>query len=188
MSGDRFATLAPRSQFYAFDVPSASRTCAFRRRGGTFGHFLIGWKKGAASANVPLADPSPNARLPEAANDDGVAWPLIRFPDGWHAACQSSFPQNLPLPAHRPEFLAAAGRWQIVGPEVAHTVNKALHQRQRYSQAPDRADACLERKHADHVRSHGTARWSGSTDRSTGPAKMVPRKAGIARPLGAPPT
>ena len=26
-------------------------------------------------------------RLPEAANDDGVAWPLILFPDGWHAAC-----------------------------------------------------------------------------------------------------
>ena len=24
---------------------------------------------------------------PEAANDNGFAWPLIPFPDGWHAAC-----------------------------------------------------------------------------------------------------
>jgi hypothetical protein len=24
---------------------------------------------------------------PEAANDNGLAWPLIPFPDGWHAAC-----------------------------------------------------------------------------------------------------
>ena len=23
----------------------------------------------------------------EAANDDGLAWPLIPFPDGWHATC-----------------------------------------------------------------------------------------------------
>lgn len=25
-------------------------------------------------------------RLPEAANDNGLTWPLIPFPDGWHAA------------------------------------------------------------------------------------------------------
>ena len=24
---------------------------------------------------------------PEAANDNGGEWPLIPFPDGWHAAC-----------------------------------------------------------------------------------------------------
>ena len=24
---------------------------------------------------------------PEAGNDNGLAWPLIPFPDGWHAAC-----------------------------------------------------------------------------------------------------
>ncbi len=24
---------------------------------------------------------------PEAANDNGLVWPLIPFPDGWHAAC-----------------------------------------------------------------------------------------------------
>jgi hypothetical protein len=27
------------------------------------------------------------AQPPEAANDNGLAWPLIPFPDGWHAAC-----------------------------------------------------------------------------------------------------
>ena len=26
-------------------------------------------------------------RPPEASNDNGFAWPLIPFPDGWHAAC-----------------------------------------------------------------------------------------------------
>ena len=27
------------------------------------------------------------SRAPEAANDNGAEWPLIPFPDGWHAAC-----------------------------------------------------------------------------------------------------
>ena len=26
-------------------------------------------------------------RVPNAANDNGGEWPLIPFPDGWHAAC-----------------------------------------------------------------------------------------------------
>jgi len=28
-----------------------------------------------------------SGRAPEAANDNGAEWPLIPFPDGWHAAC-----------------------------------------------------------------------------------------------------
>jgi hypothetical protein len=28
-----------------------------------------------------------HSRPPEAANDNGLAWPLIPFPDGWHAGC-----------------------------------------------------------------------------------------------------
>ena len=45
----------------------------------------------AAIAPVPEADYV--ARLmtygspPAATNDNGMAWPMIPFPDGWHASC-----------------------------------------------------------------------------------------------------
>jgi hypothetical protein len=29
----------------------------------------------------------PNFVTPRAANDNGLAWPLIPFPDGWNAVC-----------------------------------------------------------------------------------------------------
>jgi hypothetical protein len=28
-----------------------------------------------------------SAHVTEAANDNGAEWPLVPFPDGWHAAC-----------------------------------------------------------------------------------------------------
>jgi hypothetical protein len=34
-----------------------------------------------------LFQPSTFTELPKAANDNGLAWPLIPFPDGWNAAC-----------------------------------------------------------------------------------------------------
>jgi hypothetical protein len=34
-----------------------------------------------------LAYPQALHERPKAANDNGLAWPLIPFPEGWHAAC-----------------------------------------------------------------------------------------------------
>ena len=49
--------------------------------------FLDWLESRAASANVPIAEPSPNARFSEAANDNGMAWPFLPFPDACSAAC-----------------------------------------------------------------------------------------------------
>jgi hypothetical protein len=34
-----------------------------------------------------LVQPSTFNEPPKAANDNGLTWPLIPFPDGWNAAC-----------------------------------------------------------------------------------------------------
>ena len=36
---------------------------------------------------TPWPERSPQYEPPKAANDNGLAWPLIPFPDGWNAAC-----------------------------------------------------------------------------------------------------
>jgi hypothetical protein len=45
----------------------------------------------AAIAPVPQSDfvdsLTSYSRPPEAANDNGIAWPLLPFPEDWHASC-----------------------------------------------------------------------------------------------------
>jgi hypothetical protein len=45
----------------------------------------------AAVAPVPEKDFVSNSMAfngaPEPANDNGLVWPLLPFPEGWHAAC-----------------------------------------------------------------------------------------------------
>ena len=36
---------------------------------------------------VIALQPSPDAQLAKAANDNGTAWPIIPFPDSWYADC-----------------------------------------------------------------------------------------------------
>ena len=42
---------------------------------------------GGARVVMIALQPSPNARLPKAANDNGTAWPFFPFPDSWYTDC-----------------------------------------------------------------------------------------------------
>ena len=44
------------------------------------------WHVVSGGVRVVMIAP-PNAPLPKAANDNGLAWPFIHFPINWYAAC-----------------------------------------------------------------------------------------------------
>jgi hypothetical protein len=40
-----------------------------------------------AERDAFVARPQAPHERPRAANDNGFAWPLVAFPEGWHAVC-----------------------------------------------------------------------------------------------------